>query len=52
MVAAELIGVPVRYWVWVLILAIPATALGVFVYSLLEQGFITMLRNQNHKKAE
>ena len=50
MLAVELIGVPVRYWVWVVILAMPATALGVFVYSLLEQGFITMLRNRNHQE--
>ncbi len=50
MVAAELIGVPVRYWVWVVILALPVTALGVLVYTLLEHGFITTLRNRNHKE--
>ena len=46
MVAAELIGVPVRYWVWVVILALPVTALGVLVFTLLEHGLITTLRNR------
>jgi hypothetical protein len=50
MVAAELIGVPVRYWVGVVILALPATALGVLVFTLLEHGLITTLRNRNHQE--
>jgi hypothetical protein len=36
MVAVELIGVPAGYWVWIVILALPVTALGVLVFTLLE----------------
>ena len=50
MVAVELIGVPVRYWVWVVILVLPATALGVLVWTLLEHGSITTLRNRKRQE--
>jgi hypothetical protein len=50
MVAAELIGVPIRYWVWVVVFALPVTALGVLVSTALEHGFFTTLRNRKHQE--
>lgn len=41
MACLELIGIPFRYWAVVLIFVLPATALGVVAYALLEQGWIS-----------
>jgi hypothetical protein len=43
MLVLELIGIPHRAWGWVLLLVLPATALGVLVYAILEHGAIKYL---------
>lgn len=49
MLAVELIGVPKEYWLWVVILSLPATALGVLVYAALESGFIMLVRSRERR---
>lgn len=49
MATAELIGVPIKYWLWVVILALPFTTLGVVVWTLMEHGFFSALRNHKHR---
>lgn len=49
MLALELIGVPIKYWLWVVVFALPATALGVFVYAALESGSSFFVRNRNRQ---
>ena len=48
MACLELIGIPFHYWAGVLIFVLPATALGVVVYALLEHGWIAY-RNKNYR---
>ena len=49
MLALELIGVPIKYWLWVLIFTLPSIALGVFVVGVLESGLIALVRNRNRQ---
>jgi hypothetical protein len=39
MIFAELIGIPRRLWLYALIFVVPATAVGVFCWAMLEQSF-------------
>jgi hypothetical protein len=43
MMGVELIGIPKRYWVPVLFLALPATILGVLIEALIEHGIVKHL---------
>jgi hypothetical protein len=46
MMCLELIGIPKRYWVPVLILVLPATILGVFIEALIEHGIVKHLEQK------
>jgi hypothetical protein len=48
MACLELIGIPFHYWAGVLIFILPATALGVVTYALLEHEFI-VIRNKRRR---
>jgi hypothetical protein len=41
MVCLELIGIPIAWWAFMLIFTIPATLLGVLVYTAIEHWFYT-----------
>jgi hypothetical protein len=50
MVCLELIGIPRRSWATVLILAIPATVIGVFAGAVLEYLFIAWLARRESRQ--
>jgi hypothetical protein len=46
MVCVELIGVPKQYWFWVIVLALPVTAVGVIAQTLIERAAVTVAGSQ------
>jgi hypothetical protein len=50
MVVLELIGIPRQSWGTILVLAIPATLVGVLVGTVLEQWFVARLGKQNSEQ--
>lgn len=47
MVCVELIGIPMVGWVWVLIIAVPATLVGVLAITIIEHLLISTLAKRN-----
>jgi hypothetical protein len=42
----ELIGAPRQYWGWILLFALPATVVGVFIYTIIELGIVRYVQRE------